>query len=123
MSYEKQTWAAGDKITSAKLNHMEDGIFQNSLSNSSNLIIPFNFSSANSLSLSYNEIIAMLENNALPYLHIAEDEQHTLAFLGSCNENQDGDTVTYAVHFYTLYPASDLVFTANDADEALTKMR
>lgn len=26
MAYEKQTWAAGDKITAAKLNHMEDGI-------------------------------------------------------------------------------------------------
>ena len=26
MSYEKQTWQAGDTITSAKLNHMEDGI-------------------------------------------------------------------------------------------------
>ena len=26
MSYEKQTWATGDVITAAKLNHMEDGI-------------------------------------------------------------------------------------------------
>ena len=26
MSYTKQTWKAGDEITSAKLNHMEDGI-------------------------------------------------------------------------------------------------
>lgn len=26
MSYEKQTWAKGDVVTSAKLNHMEDGI-------------------------------------------------------------------------------------------------
>ena len=26
MSYTKQTWQAGDEITSAKLNHMEDGI-------------------------------------------------------------------------------------------------
>lgn len=26
MSYEKQTWAKGDIVTSAKLNHMEDGI-------------------------------------------------------------------------------------------------
>lgn len=26
MSYEKQTWETGDIITSAKLNHMEDGI-------------------------------------------------------------------------------------------------
>lgn len=28
MSYEKQTWATGDTITAAKLNHMEDGIGQ-----------------------------------------------------------------------------------------------
>ena len=26
MSYTKQTWAGGDTVTSAKLNHMEDGI-------------------------------------------------------------------------------------------------
>lgn len=26
MSYEKQTWAKGDIVTSAKLNYMEDGI-------------------------------------------------------------------------------------------------
>ena len=26
MSYEKQTWETGDIVTSAKLNHMEDGI-------------------------------------------------------------------------------------------------
>lgn len=26
MSYEKQTWATGDIVTSSKLNHMEDGI-------------------------------------------------------------------------------------------------
>lgn len=26
MSYEKQTWAKGDIVTSTKLNHMEDGI-------------------------------------------------------------------------------------------------
>ena len=26
MSYEKQTWQSGDTVTSAKLNHMEDGI-------------------------------------------------------------------------------------------------
>lgn len=26
MNYEKQTWAKGDVVTSAKLNHIEDGI-------------------------------------------------------------------------------------------------
>ncbi len=26
MSYDKQTWKSGDVVTSAKLNHMEDGI-------------------------------------------------------------------------------------------------
>ena len=26
MSYNKQTWATGDTVTAAKLNHMEDGI-------------------------------------------------------------------------------------------------
>lgn len=26
MAYEKQTWQTGDVVTSAKLNHMEDGI-------------------------------------------------------------------------------------------------
>ena len=29
MSYEKQTWQTGDIVTSAKLNHMEDGIAEN----------------------------------------------------------------------------------------------
>lgn len=26
MAYEKQTWVKGDKITAAKLNHLEDGV-------------------------------------------------------------------------------------------------
>lgn len=30
MAYEKNTWATGDTITAAKLNHMEDGIAENS---------------------------------------------------------------------------------------------
>lgn len=30
MAYSKQTWATGDVITAAKLNHMEDGIGDNS---------------------------------------------------------------------------------------------
>lgn len=31
MAYEKQTWANGDLITAEKLNHMEDGIDENSV--------------------------------------------------------------------------------------------
>ena len=31
MSYEKQTWETGDIISASKLNHMEDGIGNNSL--------------------------------------------------------------------------------------------
>lgn len=30
MSYEKQTWASGDVITATKMNHIEDGIKNNS---------------------------------------------------------------------------------------------
>ena len=30
MSYEKQTWASGDVITAAKMNHIEDGITNSS---------------------------------------------------------------------------------------------
>lgn len=29
MAYEKQTWATGDTVTAAKLNHIEDGIAAN----------------------------------------------------------------------------------------------
>lgn len=29
MSYDKQTWQPGDVITAVKMNHMEDGIFNN----------------------------------------------------------------------------------------------
>lgn len=120
MSYEKQTWAAGDKITSAKLNHMEDGILQSGFNTSGNILILFDPSLDDSLHLSYNEIEAMLERNILPYLHLVEEGGHALAFLESYSVNQDGNTTTYEVRFYTPYPTNDLVFTANDADGTLT---
>ena len=51
MAYEKNTWNAGDVITSEKLNHIEDGIV--------------NAGGASMMSVTYAELLAMRNVGAL----------------------------------------------------------
>lgn len=66
MAYTKQTWATGDTITAEKLNHMEDGIAENS-------IYDIVFSMGETLEatgLPFNELKTKIINHDLKALYI-----------------------------------------------------
>ena len=69
MSYIKQTWANGDIITAAKLNHIEDGI-----ASSSNVVIfettMSNPSSPTFTSIDYQECLSAINNEKVVLLKV-----------------------------------------------------
>lgn len=67
MAYEKQTWKTGDVVTSAKLNHMEDGI-----SNAGGLVVNIDWDDTletTILDKTWQEI-----HNAVPFVAIVDSE-------------------------------------------------
>ena len=80
MSYEKNTWTNGDVITSAKLNHIEDGIAESSI-----LIVG---EENNILDRTWQEI-----HDGLPAFIITGDEYETSVMAVSCAYVDDGDYV------------------------------
>lgn len=89
MSYTKQTWAVGDKITSAKLNHMEDGIgsaikFIEIQNSNSNFYIEY----------SYNDIIGYITNETLVIITVPNPQGGTmLYFVRQCINTGSGYVV------------------------------
>lgn len=69
MSYTPTTWAAGDTVTSAKLNKIENGIVANEPP-----VICIDENDNVTASVSYNTVIEALQNNIVPILLWAEFE-------------------------------------------------
>lgn len=68
MSYVKQTWQTGDVVTSAKLNHMEDGIAAGGGSGGGGATIvhvTLNSQMAGSLDMTAGEILAAAQTGAV----------------------------------------------------------
>lgn len=61
MAYEKQTWKSGDVVTSAKLNHIEDGI----AANNNVMIVNVEYTDVDTYSAdkTYAEMKQRLDNN------------------------------------------------------------
>lgn len=70
MAYDKNTWKSGDVVTSAKLNNIENGIAN------MNGTITMNIGDTTTLSVSYNEVLAMLDNGIVPFVYMYMDEGH-----------------------------------------------
>lgn len=71
MAYTKQTWATGDTITAAKLNHMEDGIAAGGSANRTDLKASLkNYMGASPIvtmnGLSFDELWAIVSQNDIP---------------------------------------------------------
>lgn len=78
MSYEKTTWKDNDVITKEKLNNIENGI-----ANASGYISwTMDDEEDVTLSVSYNDIVAMFGNGVRPFMLVD-------------NENKDGYEVNY----------------------------
>ena len=120
MSYEKQTWETGDIVTSAKLNHLEDGI-----ANGTYIVYPV-----------YNEnyteaTLRDADNNTVSY-NMIKDQYNTI--LVNIDESGGPSNLSTGISFlaefqyshnkYSAYftggTSSPMSFSAQDADAALT---
>ena len=95
MAYSKTTWANGDTITAEKLNKMEDGIANaggkgliNITETTDDNIITY------TLSASYNDIVAMLENGIIPYT-LGNFDGATGIVMFSTYDSSDGYVVNF----------------------------
>ena len=67
MAYTKTTWATGDVVTSAKLNHIEDGIAN--ASGSGTLVIRVNFVDENDvLDKTWKEIFDVIKSGTFAFV-------------------------------------------------------
>lgn len=120
MNYSKQTWAAGDKITSSKLNHMEDGIA------AANTAIPLIVTEEEGFT--YNELFSAMSINQPVYLKILDVSEtdstyeRSLTFMAltelrESHEFED-ETETYVECFADFSSWNHgLTYGANDLDE------
>lgn len=91
MSYEKQTWQTGDVVTSAKLNHMEDGI-----AGGGALVLHYD-SDVNGVDKTWQEIYdAAAAGQVVLYQTILSETKAAAFFLG----NVELFNGTYSVKFY-----------------------
>ena len=95
MSYEPTTWKAGDTVTSAKLNKMEQGIAG---SNTGNFIITYN-SQADSCDKTWQEVADAISNGQTVYLKDLENENNGIFELQSLTSIKSRDDEYFEVNF------------------------
>lgn len=101
MAYTPLNWQSGDIVTAEKLNQMKGGVL---------FITPTEIGVGTvSLGYSYNDIVAMIENNIFPMLSVEVNGVHSFERL-SAYEEYEGT--------YTVYMGED--FTAQSATDILT---
>lgn len=124
MSYEKQTWQTGDTVTSAKLNHMEDGIAAGGSGGGLLVTITFGDSSA-TMDKTFNEITAAIAAGCCPVfvsgVETAMTELDYMVLQGTRIAEGVG-TNTYYVDLlaYSVDGFEKATFQANSADGVLT---
>lgn len=103
MAYSKQTWATGDTITAAKLNHMEDGI-----ANNGEFRITFNVAQTESgyaCDKTYAEVVEAYQNGMTLVVYVepagVEDTVYDVVPLTFVESWQDdgADVISYLYHF------------------------
>lgn len=105
MAYEKQTWATGDVITAAKLNHMEDGIAGG---------ITIVDVTSNRLDKTWQEIFDPMKSGTIVFIKTIDGSQAIeMDVVTDCTYIDDAYTVN-AVSKYTTdsangYPTAEIV--------------
>lgn len=110
MSYEKNAWQTGDTITAEKLNNIENGI-----ANASGSITATLEGASITLSASYNDVMAMLDNGIMPFT-IIENEGAQVILVCAYYWAEEG---SYDVSFYSLDHTATYDFMASSNDEPL----
>lgn len=116
MAYTPTEWKKGDKVTSAKLNKIEQGI------SATSGLITATFDEQTgvvTLDKSYNDIEAMFSNGVTPIFVMESETGVNVMVCGGLN-----DSVNYQADFIFLMdagnPEAALEFTAETADAPLT---
>ena len=111
MSYVKQTWQTGDVVTSAKLNHMEDGIAAGGGSGGGVTIVhvALNSQGDGSMDMTAGEILAAAQTG--PMILVESVEGYGVIGAGPLGiaTNQTG--------VFSVESASGLQYTAASADD------
>lgn len=120
MSYEKQTWQTGDIVTSAKLNHMEDGIAAAGSGGGGGggaLVVNADMNTG-ALDKTAGEIMAAAKTGlVLLFLDFSEISFTNVTYLSSAGIMRDGDHAgEILISFF--YPDSDILINAYAATEA-----
>lgn len=112
MSYVKQTWQTGDVVTSAKLNHMEDGIAAGGGSGGGGATIvhvALDSQGSGSLDMTAGEILAAAQTGPMILVEIVEGYGVIGAGPLGISRNQTG--------VFSVLSASGLQYTAASADD------
>ena len=104
MSYEKQTWETGDIVTSAKLNHMEDGIAE---SEGNNGLLAVSLTETG-IDKSINELMTAFNNHIPVCLYSVEEYENRVFYL------------TILVSHVLIY-GNIAVFASNDGTETIVQ--
>ena len=93
MSYTKQTWQSGDKVTSAKLNHMEDGIA------GAVKVVPYtNENDSITLGMTWQEIHDALEGGEVLVVPMTSEFGSVCGLVVSAMITNSGDDTVYVVY-------------------------
>lgn len=119
MSYEKQTWETGDIVTSAKLDHMEDGIAKGcgSVIYKTITVTETPTERTYSLNISYQDFIDAIANNQI-YIFQFEKRGGTWLYQPILYA-PNGDA--YGIMIASFFgPQEDGIFQANSINDTLT---
>ena len=111
MSYTKQTWATGDTVTAAKLNHMEDGIEGAGGGGGYDAVIVVGFDEeeeqpiATVESGSFSDFYSKFENGDRPSVQIVWEDPDGYGYVNVSSVLGDGDG-GLIMQVYTLSVAS-----------------
>lgn len=93
MSYTPTTWAAGDTVTAAKLNKLEQGV----ASSGGGLVV--HSDENGTLDKTWKQISDAVENGAIPYMISGDDEAKYVTILSQVLAYDDGGVMHYVANF------------------------
>lgn len=109
MSYIKNTWKAGDTVTSAKLNNIEDGI---AAANNSSIFIVHETDDS-TLDKTWAEIHDALTNGMIPLIFYEDNIENIGFFIIDGATNEDGNYCIYRHNFN----GDSIIYVSSSEDE------
>ena len=109
MSYTPTTWAAGDTVTSAKLNKIEQGIV--TASNNSGVFVVEMDGKTSTLEATAGEIYQAFKDGKIIYIHLSSSSMDAYFGIGSMHVEESG------FMFFAMSAQTTIAFTANSEND------